>query len=306
MASAWSEGGEMFREVPLRQGLALYLLHAGSLRPRRAGLDFSERVLRFSFVLAGSRATRLSGGETHRLRGGMMECGGAAGGRGLRMEFDAGPQSGVDVFMAPAVLAELLGESVATLPAGVRAFMAGEIDLLPGCVRGMRPEQLVAARCVHDVSLQGAERSLLLMSKTLELLSLLFASHRERAGEAGRLPEREIERLQCVRSRLVEDLESPPSIKELARFAGLNDTKLKRDFKGFFGQTVYGYFRSYRMERARELLERGEANISEAAVSVGYSNISHFSAAFSKHYGIKPSQFLRSVRGADAGVGAGA
>ena len=45
------------------------------------------------------------------------------------------------------------------------------------------------------------------------------------------------------------------------------------------------------MERSRLLLESGAMNVTEVAKRVGYSNMSHFAAAFRKKFGINPSVF---------------
>ncbi|MEL6439903.1 MAG: helix-turn-helix domain-containing protein [Cyanobacteria bacterium J06621_8] len=43
------------------------------------------------------------------------------------------------------------------------------------------------------------------------------------------------------------------------------------------------------MERSHLLLSSGEMNVTEVAQTVGYTNLSHFAAAFRKKYGINPS-----------------
>jgi AraC-like DNA-binding protein len=50
------------------------------------------------------------------------------------------------------------------------------------------------------------------------------------------------------------------------------------------------------MEKALELIESGDCNILQAAHSVGYSNPSHFSAAFKRFYGRLPSRYLARRR----------
>ncbi|MGH2645859.1 MAG: helix-turn-helix domain-containing protein, partial [Chitinophagaceae bacterium] len=57
--------------------------------------------------------------------------------------------------------------------------------------------------------------------------------------------------------------------------------------------TVYDYFQKERMERAKVLLYENGHSVSEVAVKMGYSCISHFSTAFKKHTGLKPCELLR-------------
>jgi AraC-like DNA-binding protein len=47
------------------------------------------------------------------------------------------------------------------------------------------------------------------------------------------------------------------------------------------------------MQEARILLEKTETNVSETAWQVGYVNVSHFSAAFKKRFGILPKHYLK-------------
>lgn len=95
---------------------------------------------------------------------------------------------------------------------------------------------------------------------------------------------------------LVQHLEQPPSVAELAREVGLSETTLKRGFHQVYGTTVFGYLRMRRMEHAKALLESGEATVLEASTLVGYSNPSNFAAAFRQQYGLNPKEFQLGSR----------
>ncbi|PIE63563.1 MAG: hypothetical protein CSA26_12390 [Desulfobacterales bacterium] len=84
----------------------------------------------------------------------------------------------------------------------------------------------------------------------------------------------------------------PPSISSLSRRVGLNECYLKRWFREKMGQSIGVYIRQQRMAKALELIETGQYSILATAVFVGYSNPSHFSAAFKKFYGHLPSYYL--------------
>lgn len=60
-----------------------------------------------------------------------------------------------------------------------------------------------------------------------------------------------------------------------------------------FGTSVYGCFQEERMKRAMELLKNN--NVTETAVALGYSNISHFSTAFRKQYSVLPKDARREL-----------
>ncbi|MDY0263980.1 MAG: AraC family transcriptional regulator [Sulfurospirillum cavolei] len=89
------------------------------------------------------------------------------------------------------------------------------------------------------------------------------------------------------------EIANPPSLKVLARQCALNEFKLKQGFKELFGTTVYGFVHAKRLEKAKELLEKQEISVQEAALHVGYQSLSHFSKAFKECYGIFPSELKK-------------
>ena len=81
----------------------------------------------------------------------------------------------------------------------------------------------------------------------------------------------------------------PHSLQSLSRAFCLNEFKLKKGFKELFGDTVFGYIHSLRMQHARSLILDEKMNINKVAGKVGYKNANHFSTAFKKQFGIAPS-----------------
>ncbi|MFV0413744.1 MAG: helix-turn-helix domain-containing protein [Oscillospiraceae bacterium] len=140
---------------------------------------------------------------------------------------------------------------------------------------------------------------LLLESHILELLSINIekllgegCSENRLAG----LSKADIKCLAYAREVLLARLASPPTLLELSRMIRMNDCKLKRSFKTYYGKTVYEFVREQRMEQAFYLLQNEEYNVSQSAFAVGYTNISHFSEAFRKKFGILPSALMRAGR----------
>ncbi|SDJ56738.1 transcriptional regulator, AraC family [Pseudomonas delhiensis] len=126
---------------------------------------------------------------------------------------------------------------------------------------------------------------LLVHSATLEFLAWhLKACTPQDQGE--RVSKREQRLLLAARERLLMDLSAPPTIEQLAREIGLNQLKLKRGFKALFDTSIYALFQRERMGKARQLLQ--QHGVTDTASMLGYSNISHFSAAFRKQYGVLP------------------
>lgn len=150
-----------------------------------------------------------------------------------------------------------------------------------------------AARLAHLIAGECPQR-LLIHAAALEFLAWNLGPG-EPDGEGDAVSPRDRRLLMAARDRLLQDLGNPPTIADLARETGLNQLKLKRGFKTLFGHSVYALFQRERMERARVLLD--DHRVTETAVMLGYSNISHFSAAFRKQFGILPRDVRRGVGG---------
>jgi len=105
------------------------------------------------------------------------------------------------------------------------------------------------------------------------------------------LNEKDLERLKEVELLLSEEeLKKFPSVKELSRIALMSSTKLKKRFKDVYGKKLYEFYNYNRLSKARQSIGSGESTIKEAAHSIGYSNLSNFSKAFKKEFGMLPSQ----------------
>lgn len=103
----------------------------------------------------------------------------------------------------------------------------------------------------------------------------------------------EVERLMKAESLLVRDYSAaPPTITKLSKICAMSATKLKNDFKSLYGVPIYEYYQKNRLAKAKSVLLEGNYNIKEVGMMVGYSNLSHFAAAFKKEFGVLPSTML--------------
>ncbi len=124
--------------------------------------------------------------------------------------------------------------------------------------------------------------------KALELLWLFFSSDFSKI-------EKNINSNDLIAIRksvviLKDNMESPPCLNELAKEVGMSASKFKVLFPRIYGMPPYEYLRQKKMEKAMSLLLNSEMNVTEVAMEVGYSSLSHFSKAFFKAYKIKPSR----------------
>jgi AraC-like DNA-binding protein len=105
--------------------------------------------------------------------------------------------------------------------------------------------------------------------------------------EAGR------DRIYKAREILLQNIGSPITIKALSRKIAMNECYLKKGFKEIFGTTIFDFYQQQRMEHAKYLLYEKSLSVTDVSDLLGYSSISHFSAAFKKHTGLKPCELLK-------------
>ena len=132
--------------------------------------------------------------------------------------------------------------------------------------------------------------ALLYQIKAQELIYLLFTRLFSRKEEASVSVNREdAERIYAVRARLLSDLSSPPQLPDLARNIGMSATKMKQLFRQIFGDSIYNYYQTARMNEAAHQL--GRLSVSQVGFNVGFTNLSHFARLFEKHHRMKPKRY---------------
>ena len=91
-------------------------------------------------------------------------------------------------------------------------------------------------------------------------------------------------------------LKAPLSIAEICGRAGVSVWQLRRVFKREIGRTPSSYYTELRLQRARELLEHGCAQVQEIALASGFADAPGFNTAFRRHFGITPSECRKRAR----------
>ncbi len=106
-----------------------------------------------------------------------------------------------------------------------------------------------------------------------------------------------VDRARKVVAILERDLAEPPTLEEIGREVGCSPFHLSRQFSREMSMTIPKYIRMLRMQYASELLKSGKRNVTEVAMAVGYSSLSHFSQAFCKAIGCCPAMYCSSALG---------
>ncbi len=142
------------------------------------------------------------------------------------------------------------------------------------------------------------------ISKTFELFflrikaeelvcRLLMELEKRNEQQLYALNSRDVQMLYQIKEQILQRLDTPPVISELALLATMSPTKLKRLFKQVFGNSIFRYYQEFRMKEAARLLKEEKLAVSEVGYRVGFTNLSHFSKVFNEHIGMKPKQYSR-------------
>jgi transcriptional regulator GlxA family with amidase domain len=84
------------------------------------------------------------------------------------------------------------------------------------------------------------------------------------------------------------------TLDNLAGAVSLSPYHFARSFRATTGMTPHAFVTEHRLMVARDRLLRGDASVTGIALSVGFSNISHFRRLFRRRYGLTPAG-LRGV-----------
>jgi AraC family transcriptional regulator len=92
-----------------------------------------------------------------------------------------------------------------------------------------------------------------------------------------------------------EHLAEPISLAALAQLVGLSSCYFCRAFRQSFGMPPQRYQLSQRIERAKALLARHAASVTEVSHTIGYADTSAFCTAFRRVTGLTPSAYRRNL-----------
>jgi AraC family transcriptional regulator len=134
----------------------------------------------------------------------------------------------------------------------------------------------------------------------LEALRVMFAHELVRINTAGYSAETQPnsglaawQRRKTV-AYIEEHLAEPIALEALARLVGLSACYFCRAFRQSLGMPPHRYQLSRRIERAKALLAKRAASITDVSLTVGYNDTSAFCTAFRRATGLTPSTYRRN------------
>ncbi len=101
--------------------------------------------------------------------------------------------------------------------------------------------------------------------------------------------------LRRVRDRIDREYSQPLDVAALARGVHMSSGHLSRQFRQAYGESVYSYLMTRRIERAMTLLRRGDLSVTEVCFAVGCSSLGTFSTRFAELVGMPPSVYRRQA-----------
>ena len=190
-------------------------------------------------------------------------------------------------------LRQHLGDFVLSLHPLLRDVVAGQSEksaVTPPTRLTSRQQQLLSS--LREAPVFAVAQKLWYQTKALELAAeLFFVAPGERELFCQRQQRLAAGRVEKVIALLRANPANVPNLEEIGRAVGCSPFHLSRTFSAVTGLTIPQYVRQLRMERAAELLRSGKFNVTEAALEVGYSSLSHFGQAFHETFGCCPGLY---------------
>jgi signal transduction histidine kinase/DNA-binding response OmpR family regulator len=98
--------------------------------------------------------------------------------------------------------------------------------------------------------------------------------------------------LQKVKTIILNHLANEKlSVDVVAKEIGLSRSQLFRKMTALTGSSINELIRSFRLQKAAQLLEQKWGPVSQVAYEVGFSNLSYFTKCFKEVYGVLPSEY---------------
>lgn len=152
-----------------------------------------------------------------------------------------------------------------------------------------------------DCPMTGEAGATLRLAKCIELLCVTFE---QLAGTAlvpvdpeGLLSESEARRIAAARRLIDERWHEKLTLASISRACGLNRATLTRGFRAAFATTIADAIAERRLGGARQLLLATDLPVASIGYRCGYQNNASFTRAFSRRFGLPPTQ-LRAGRAA--------
>lgn len=149
-------------------------------------------------------------------------------------------------------------------------------------------------RSILDCEAAPTARAMLQGARSVDLLCQAFAVMAK--GElvpvegGGLMNELDAARIAAARRMIDEKWQEKLTLESIARACGINRDKLSRGFRTVYNATVVDILTENRLSGARRLLLTSDLPVATIGYRCGYLNNASFTRAFTRRYGLSPSQ----------------
>lgn len=150
-----------------------------------------------------------------------------------------------------------------------------------------------------ECELEGFMKSVFLEGKAYEILVNQLQQYLDDLNTPEKrkiLRKTTVESLKEAVGIIEREIETIESINTLAKRVGLNQNTLQKGFKSLYKSSVNEYIKNFKIEKAKELLETSNLNITEVTYKIGINSRSYFSKIFKQRYGVTPKAYQNRAR----------
>jgi transcriptional regulator GlxA family with amidase domain len=145
---------------------------------------------------------------------------------------------------------------------------------------------LVEKYCGHEIALQSSKSIIADIGRTTQAPYAIFEYQKDHNDS----------RILSVQQWIEDHFEQNFNYEQLARKYGMSRRTFERRFKTATGDTPLIYQQRIRVEAAKRMLEGGSRSFDEITYQVGYEDSSSFRKVFSKHTGLRPTEYQKKFQ----------
>lgn len=292
------EEGEGYWEFTRVRDEVFVIIENFAYKSPRLELMPGDGLVQFNFRLSGDLTLAVSRTEPLRLnRPSLLVWNQPHGFDVSEWTAPSARERAVAISIRPEFLVDHFLPSVVEIPAQLQAFVAGNPRQINYCHLPLSAQMFDLATKLVNNPFTGTLALVYTETVALELLCFAVAGFSTLTSTPSeKYTARELRCLHAARDYLMRQLSPPPTVSQVARAAGINETALKGGFKAIFGETVCEFSVRCRMQQALKLLRDQQLPVKRVAHTVGYRHQTSFATAFQRRFGMRPKDVRSGKR----------
>ncbi|WP_281616019.1 AraC family transcriptional regulator [Flammeovirga sp. SubArs3] len=142
--------------------------------------------------------------------------------------------------------------------------------------------------CLEDKSIRRA----IFLSKSIELITQLrlHGDKNQFKNIVYNIHSDDLKLMIEVKDEILKDYSHQPNLDQLCKKFGISESKLQRTFKKVFQKPILQFFNTQRITEGRKMVKQNTKDLTQIALELGFSDLSHFSKVYKKQFGVRPSE----------------